>query len=134
MRPSGADLSQCVRWILGKKRSDPVFDPSGMDLPYGWNMELGKSFLDFAQWAFGPTGIRSLRLLAYGDFSYSLRFKPTLLRRREVPCRSEDNNLFLRFDELRVGENQELWELWELYEQELHFLTACPTDTLMHVS
>ena len=138
MRQSGTDLSGYRRsatdpgywsWIESAEEEDIPFESLGMDIPDGWRRSLGQSFANFAQWAFGPCGIRSLQLLAYGDFSYDGRFKSTtiLLRRREAPPGNVDGRQFLYFDELREGQD---WELWELYRRESHVLTACPTDTL----
>jgi hypothetical protein len=35
---------------------------------------VNSQLAQFAQWAFGPTGLPTLRVIAYGDFSYEGRF------------------------------------------------------------
>ena len=133
MRQSGPDLRHYSGWCKQAEKDDGPFDFAGMNLPDREFPRLGRSFVDFAQWAFGPAGIRSLRLLAYGDFSYDGRFAyaTLLLCRRDSPRGKEDDERFLRFREVKEGEDR---ELWELYEQELHVLTACPTSTLFCAS
>lgn len=123
-----------TNWDTSK---DEPFDFASMELPSKRFPMLEKSFVDFAQWVFGPTGIRSLRLLAYGDFSYEGRFgnRALLLCRRDSARSNEDSadeeaSQFLRFREVKRGEDA---ELWELFEREKHVLTACPCDSLFHV-
>lgn len=103
MRQSGRDLMRYyTNWDTSK---DEPFDFASMELPSKRFPMLEKSFVDFAQWVFGPTGIRSLRLLAYGDFSYEGRFgnRALLLCRRDSARSNEDS------------------------------VTACPCDSLFHV-
>jgi hypothetical protein len=140
MRQSGPDLRRYSSWAKSAEEDDTDCDYSDIDLPAverGVFPQLGASFVKFAQWAFGPEGILSLRLLAYGDFSYNGRFgvATLLLCRREVPealsrrggRSTRSSERFLRFREVKERED---WELWELYERELGILAACPTDTL----
>ncbi|KAJ9130920.1 hypothetical protein NKR23_g11970 [Pleurostoma richardsiae] len=131
MRQSGPALRYYSSWAKPADTDDTV-DWAGMDLPDGKFPRLGRSFIEFAQWAFGSTGIQSLRLLAYGDFSYNERFaySTLLLCRRDPPRGQEGDARFLRFREVKEGEDR---ELWELYERELCFLAACPTDALFRV-
>lgn len=138
MRQSGGDL---IRYYLGwdkpLERDVELFDFVGIDLPVERFPMVGDAFIDFAQWVFGPTGIRSLRLLAYGDFSYEGRFGQStlLLCRRDPSCGTEysageEASQVLRFRDVKKGEDA---ELWGLFEREKHVLTACPCDTLFHV-
>lgn len=133
MRQSGTDIDDLAipSWAYRAEDGDAAFDFSGMDLPGGDSSMLGKSFVDFAQWVFGPTGIRSLRLLAFGDFSYNGRFPVStwLLCRRDLPVDAESSNRYLRFRTIKADGDT---ELWELYEREKYVLTACPTDSLFH--
>lgn len=127
MRQSGGDLrTKYPSWARS----------AGVELPEARPPRLETSFFDFAQWVFGPSGIRSLRLLAYGDFSYEGRFAHTtlLLCRQDAPRDTQDSDdqdarRFPRFREVRKGEDR---QLWELFERERHVLAACPCDSLFH--
>ncbi|KAK1965444.1 hypothetical protein LY78DRAFT_95204 [Colletotrichum sublineola] len=137
MRQSGPDLERYPSWAQSASEDDLPFDFAGIDLPVSSKFPtLGKSFVEFAQWVFGPSGIRSLRLLAYGDFSYDGRFERAtlLLCRRDASCNTGDSgtkdaNRRLYFREVVKGEDA---ELWGLYEREKHVIVACPCDTLFH--
>lgn len=132
MRQSGPDFEHYASWSLRGKEDDVKFDQAGLsprDDKLPW---LGKSFGDFAQWVFGPTGILSLRLLAFGDFSYRGRFVKhnLLLCRRERPTQAathETQNLYFR--SVTVDDQ----ELWELVEKHFDVLEACPADSLFKV-
>ncbi|KAH8812176.1 hypothetical protein F5884DRAFT_750497 [Xylogone sp. PMI_703] len=92
--------------------------------------ETAKKVLEFAQWVFGPKGIKSLRLFAIGDFSYDGRFDKYnhLLCRREQADGTPGGNLeALHFRHL--GPEDE--ELWELYHENLDMLGACPSCDLL---
>ncbi|KAF6842769.1 hypothetical protein CMUS01_02762 [Colletotrichum musicola] len=54
MRQSGKELYN-YSWATSAGREDVPFDFAGMDLPNGPLLNLGKSFVDFAQWVFEPT-------------------------------------------------------------------------------
>jgi len=136
MRQSGLDLYSVPSWAERAGISDTDFDCTDMDLPVPKAdiPKLGTEFALFAQWAFGPHGIPSLRLLAFGDFSHDGRFRDTtlLLCRREIPdtwgSDAGSSDTFLRFREMKKGEDR---ELWDLYERELGVLAACSTDSLL---
>lgn len=140
MRQSGPDLSFGHSWAKkAPTRPGTAFDYTGMDLPVpvAELPQLGTAFARFAQWVFGPDGISSPRLPAYGDFSYDGRFgsKTLLLCRREIPdtwstCDARYSNefWFLRFRLMKEGEDR---ELWELYEREFGVLAACLTGSLL---
>ncbi|KAH6972917.1 hypothetical protein BKA56DRAFT_593007 [Ilyonectria sp. MPI-CAGE-AT-0026] len=138
MRQSGTDLVRHhLGWDKPAERNDELFDFAGIELPVERFPMIGNAFIDFAQWVFGPTGICSLRLLVYGDFSYEGRFgnATLLLCRRDSSRGTEDSadeeaSQVLRFREVKEGEDA---ELWGLFEREKHVLTACPCDSLFHV-
>lgn len=132
IRQSSVDLEHYSCWAKSAEKGDLTFDFAGMELPDQQLRRLGNSFVNFGRWAFGPSGIRSLRLLAYGDFCRKDCFHyPTLLLCRRVSPRrsrdlSEDDSLrYLPFREVRIGEDT---DLWELFERESHMLAACPRD------
>ena len=105
----------------------PPKGPADDDIPM-----LQAPFADFAQWVFGPDGVRSLRLFAYGDVSYDGRSKDEMLLfcRREPPSGTEDTGQFVYFRQVRRGEDA---ELWGLFERERHVLEVCPCDSLIDV-
>lgn len=138
VRQSGPDLGHYPSWAESADDDDPAFDIAAADFAGADFPALGTSFVEFAQWAFGPDGIRSLRLLAYGDFSYEGRFAEASLlfcRQEEAVGAGNGGKLgagpFLRFREVREGQD---WELWDLFESENRFLRACPCDTLFHTT
>jgi hypothetical protein len=96
---------------------------------------LPRDFLPFARWAFGPEGISSLKVLAYGDFSLDGQFDwhnhifcrkewtvPRTNSRREgreevtLPCRP-----------IRDSDT----EMRELVERNMDFLQACPHESIV---
>lgn len=97
-----------------------------------------KNLLAFADWAFGPSGFRSLQILAYGDFSYSGRYALQLLFRRstvfevslgqsgEVP--SDAGEEIPPTFHMMANADKTLWDLTEVPED---VLGSCPVDDLM---
>lgn len=125
-------------WANADERNEEVYDLSLKGIPEERLYRLGGPFKNLAQWVFGPNGIRSLRLLAYGDFSEDGRFQPsTLLLCRRDPPRDDgflgidDASKQFSFREVRQGEDT---ELWELYEREKQVLEACPRDSLLRLN
>lgn len=109
-----------------------------MGIPEERLYRLEGPFKYLAQWVFGPNGIRSLRLLAYGDFSEDGHFQPSnLLLCRQDPPRedvflgTDDASKHFSFREVRQSEDT---ELWELYEREKWVLEACPRDSLLRLN
>jgi hypothetical protein len=94
-------------------------------------------FWEFANWAFGPDGLPTLKLLAFGDFSYKGRFHVhnKLLCRHTRSIRDLENNtsqqgedeLILRFRPVRRNDR----ELWDLIDRNAEFLEACPTAVIV---
>lgn len=124
-------------WANVDERNEERYDLSLAGLPEQRLHRLGGPFKNLAQWVFGPNGIRSLRLLAYGDFSEDGRFQQDtlLLCRRDSPREggllgTDDASKHFSFREVRRGEDT---ELWELYEREKQVLEACPRDSLLHL-
>lgn len=130
MRQSGTDLPDSC-WASDAEDAVP-YDFASVGIPKGTFLKLGRAFVDFAQWVFGPTGIRSLRLLAYGDFYFDGRFDHATLLfcRQDTPDGVKDSDTEgasrrLNFREVFEGDDV---ELWELYKREKHVLAACPCD------
>jgi hypothetical protein len=96
-----------------------------------------ENLLPFARWAFGPEGIQSLQVLAYGDFSYDGRFKEA----NRILCRKswkvekrykkniEDDTQYYVFPFQPMREVD--IEMEELFNENLDFLAACPVDSLV---
>lgn len=129
MRQSGADFEHTPKWSRYAPEDDG-FAEAKLDLPNEQTPgRVGKSFQEFAQWVFGPTGILSLRLLAYGDFSCDERFASDnlLLCRTERPPQVVSSDMqSLNFRSISVDDK----ELWELYEKNADLLGACPVDSI----
>ena len=132
MRRSGCEIKSGL-WLGDVALGSLAFDTPYMDAPMRVAQRLlAKPLGKFLQWVFGPKGIRSLRLFAYGDFSHGRRYeeRTLLFRRREEVKNVPDYGMVVYFDELRRGEDPGLWELWELFERESFVLRANPTDSL----
>ena len=96
--------------------------------------------LSFAQWAFGPTGLPGLQVLAYGDFSHKGRYK----WQNWLFCKSEfayglpkgSHSLGLEATlnpdlTFREVTNKD-WRVRELISGCSGMLEACPEDTILH--
>ncbi|PVH72613.1 hypothetical protein DL98DRAFT_382280, partial [Cadophora sp. DSE1049] len=80
--------------------------------------------LRFANWAFGPNGLPTLQVLAFGDFYYDGRSHI----HNKLFCRHTcEDELILTFR--HVIENDT--ELWDLIDRNTEFLEACPTDSIV---
>ena len=83
---------------------------------------------DFASWAFGSQGIQSLRVIAFGDFSYDGRYSKgnVLLGRasESMAMGAQADRNYRPFDKDRQPH-------MELFEKYLNVLEACPTDSLL---
>ncbi|CAH0022673.1 unnamed protein product [Clonostachys rhizophaga] len=85
--------------------------------------EVKPEFLDMVRWAFGPEGINSLDVLAFGDFSNG--------------CREPQNNLVFsrnrtgnKWGFSRIHVDGEEWH--DVLDQYGDAIEACPTDRLLH--
>ncbi|KAH9204561.1 hypothetical protein DL95DRAFT_529207 [Leptodontidium sp. 2 PMI_412] len=92
---------------------------------------------EFTNWAFGPHGLPTLEVLAFGDFSYDGRFDV----RNKLFCRHTrstrypgdgtsqqiHDKLVLTFRPVREND----WKLWDLIDRNTEFLKACPTDSIL---
>lgn len=121
MRQSGPDFEHCESFSRYEEEEDVEFETAGLG--------PRPSFVDFAEWAFGPTGILSLRVLAFGDFSYDGRFARhnLLLCRKEQPARTVARGVQHRYFRSMTVYDE---DLWKLFKEHYNVLTACPVDTL----
>ena len=81
-----------------------------------------REFLFLAKWAFGPDGVQSLQILAYGDFSYRGRFADSLLlllRDRSAP------------HGFRPAVQDDMPGMQSLYTDNMDFFAACPAHTIV---
>ncbi|KAI0975571.1 hypothetical protein F4678DRAFT_274935 [Xylaria arbuscula] len=120
VRQSGLDMKRYGSWCFGtrdpiEEQSDKIFDL------------MTPVFRDLACWAFEPSGIASLRMLAFGDFSSRGRFssRNLILTRKDAPV--ADGDLPRHFLNPRL----EHWK-W-LGDTVIEFLEACPSEPLMYV-
>jgi hypothetical protein len=109
-----------------------------LDLEAAYQLQdLPDDLLWFALWAFGPEGIPSLKVLAYGDFSYQGRHRST----NAILCRNEwkfpkptgyivtgkEENTEISFRPIRDSDT----EMMELVYENMDFLEACPVDPIL---
>lgn len=77
----------------------------------------------FAEWAFGPTGIASLEVIAYGDFAF-----PEISGERNAQlCRRVDGSSSSSSFQILEEESQALWE-WT--QSHMDALSACAFRTI----
>jgi hypothetical protein len=151
IRQSGSDLEHFASWGIrrGCDPSDSGSDDDSFEIDMPGDSqssqnksndgslfeddefpEIRKTLQDFAEWAFGPKGIPSLRVIAYGDFSYEGRFSlnnvllckaasSTKMRRQDVACPNFR----------RIADNDR--PLWALVHKYSNVLEACPNDPLL---
>lgn len=84
--------------------------------------------MQFADWAFGPTGMPNLRILAFGDFSYDERYAS----QRFLACRTNRElstySKTCDFNEANMAD-PDLWDRVGL--DWTYFLSACPQSGLI---
>jgi hypothetical protein len=96
--------------------------------------------VEFANWVFGSEGIRSLEVLAVGDFSFDGRYEKFgnhLLCKHSGSIRNPEKDLpysdevpadlSLMFRPLRKTDE----DVWDLVNANMDFLGACPVDQIM---
>ncbi|CAI4212662.1 unnamed protein product [Parascedosporium putredinis] len=145
-RQSGADIKRRVSWVFDTKKADAAYfagQPPGKHVlpgadPFCWASLPGRNnavtvrvltrdFLNFATWVFGPNGISSLEILAYGDFSCHGRYLAnSFMLRRKKP--TEDGQMPWKWHD---PERERHFEIEDLLHRHAGFLEACPTDTLL---
>jgi len=79
----------------------------------------------FAEWAFGPDGIRELEVLAYGDFSNKDRHPNLLLCRSQGEPGGDAETTYRAVTKKDVRAR-------EMIQDNFDFLEACPNERLMH--
>lgn len=88
--------------------------------------DLHPHLIGFAQAAFAPDGLPSLKILAYGDFSFGRRYSDDQI----FLCRANPKTKggILNFRELLEEDEG----LHVLLQKNMEALKACPVDTLFH--
>jgi hypothetical protein len=91
--------------------------------------ELTNTLHNFAQWAFGPRGFPSLRVIAFGDFSCEGRYtwNNVLLCRNDEPVQSGRQEVAGQTFRHLADNDRSLWDLLDKYS---NVLEACPTNPL----
>jgi hypothetical protein len=130
IRQSGSDLKHFRSWGIDSKpdyvtnASDDgeSSDDESFDSP-----KITEELDEFAQWAFGENGLQSLRVLAFGDFSYNGRYS----RGNVLLCRQYDSATSKSPGKnYRYFTSRDLPE-WRLFQKHFDVLQACPTDLLL---
>ncbi|KAL3444101.1 hypothetical protein BJX65DRAFT_311241 [Aspergillus insuetus] len=84
---------------------------------------------EFAEWAFGPTGLRSLIAIAYGDFTQGGRYKwSQVLLCRTSAIMSLDMETSLEPRSFRVVNPAQFHLVLDQIEGANEMLSACPTE------
>ncbi|KAE8155390.1 hypothetical protein BDV40DRAFT_283846 [Aspergillus tamarii] len=111
-----------------------IWDPAHREIAAGSLVvsPSAQEFLAFADWAFGPTGLPTLQVLAFGDFSHGERYRRqqfmvgrnTWVKRFRGDTYAEDRPYFYP-----VAPTDAL--IWDgLLPNGLEFLSACPISGL----
>lgn len=91
----------------------------------------------FAHWAFGPDGLPTLEVLAFGDFSHDGRFR----NHNHLFCRHTRSIRTLENDTSQQGEGERVltfcpirgnYREWGLIDRNKEFLEACPTNSIIN--
>jgi hypothetical protein len=100
-------------------------------------LRLPTELLEFTNWAFGPHGLPTLEVLAFGDFSHDGRFdvhnKLFCRHTRSTRYPGDDTSqrihdkLVLTFRPVKGNDR----ELWDRINRNTEFLKACPTDSII---
>ncbi|KAI8295983.1 Methyltransferase fsa4 [Colletotrichum sp. SAR11_240] len=90
---------------------------------------LQPEFQRFAEWAFGPAGIPSLEILAFGDFSCRGRYSHLSF----MLCRQEGSSKDQTPFQLYHGRGKHQERLKMLVDGAADFLEACSNESLLHV-
>ncbi|KAI2868709.1 hypothetical protein CBS147323_11290 [Aspergillus niger] len=121
--------------LWSRSRHGPTV--AGLHLKPARKRSEAQEFLLLAQWAFGPTGLPALQILAFGDFSHDGRYREQqiLIRRRRIgeqpyPRVSSDREYSISSSFCLVdSDDHSLWEGLPL--DGTQFLSACPGTGLM---
>jgi hypothetical protein len=99
-----------------------------------------EEFLSIAEWAFGPTGLPNLQILAFGDFSHKERFqKQQFLIRRKCHEKDRPYEVYLRHacgHEPKFSPSFCATSTADIYQEGspvdlTRFLSACPASGLI---
>ena len=109
---------------------------NGMNENDGGLAELSEEdeYLGFAEWAFGPTGIRNLKVLAIGDFSFRNRYfnqQILLWRNSKFPVKKTHSLHPIHSDYFHVASVDDFSFREDISGEEFDFLGACPEESLM---
>lgn len=123
VRSKSSDSATPISWDNGRVTLEncdvsdvrPSAEMLGVD-PLTERRNMVKGLHEFAQWAFGPTGIPTLQLIAFGDFSQKCRFEQT----NALLCRNSGGSQYYR--RIETGDIV----LQELLEKHSDFMGACP--------
>jgi hypothetical protein len=128
------DLAELVDAGCTSTRSRPARTPPSPDALTTASDDFMSmdDLVDFAEWAFGPTGFPTLLVLAYGDFSHQGRFRWTNV----LFCRNSHSNppgdaipadVTQRSSSFRIMLQKDEY-LWDLIDGGRQMLGVCPTE------
>jgi hypothetical protein len=140
-----SNLEEVDGEYLNVTNSYTMYNPDFIHTPLGKKaLDMMPSrppqLLSLAQWAFGPSGLPELQILAYGDFSYDGRYE----WQNRLFCRSK-----FALDLAIAGSNSDCeatleadltfrevtktdLALMELLEEHSDMLSACPEDKILY--
>lgn len=93
---------------------------------------LTRTLNDLAQWAFGPDGLPSLEVIAFGDFSYNGRYawgNVILSRKRGRQCEFHKDSKWPCHCVFEYIEDDDAIS-WDLLDEYSDMLEACPMEPL----
>jgi hypothetical protein len=132
VRQSGADIRRSGSWgelhPYENTASEPDSPASG-ESAQNLGPILTKPLRNLAQWAFGPEGLLSLQVIAFGDFSYEGRYanSQVLLVRNTAESDSRHGTKEHTFRRIRLTDQ---WQN-DLISRYSQMLAACPTSPLL---
>lgn len=116
------------------------YEPTGSQLsPFVVDPDM---LIDFAEWAFGPTGLPQLRVLAMGDFSHNSRYEgQQILMVRKECAQKHAGRYFKHFEKSGDCPNwSDTFEIATVTDEDTcmmieksdwEFFSSCPSDNLL---
>jgi hypothetical protein len=91
---------------------------------------MSEPFCDFVQWAFEQSGIQSLQIIAFGDFSCNGRYsRSNILLCRNPRMDGVGMPVGNRYYRRLVSEDRAVWELLDCYSGALQAFPVYPLPT-----
>lgn len=125
IRQSAPDLVRCPSWALipsltASRAKGHALSESGRALSES-GRALRDKFRHFAEWIFGPQGIKSLRVVAFGDFAHGGQ-RP---QDNVILCKSTGGKESFQL----LGKHEAQW--LDVLEEYRNALEACPAEGIL---